>query len=140
MDSTAFSRIDYYQTYSLSLLQAESQQWLEEIVFWKEEVAFYADFFRQKKEDKAYPRPEIEELEKELRHIGHYKLARLEKEVKQHEQSINGEILNSTQAEDNSLSARHRILHRELYNMHNLIRNFKQNVFLFVQKHRSFKS
>lgn len=135
MDIISFSKTEYLLHTSISLLQTESQDWLEDISFWKDELAFFSSFLVKKRSDRIYPVREIQELEKELAQITSLKLDTIKKELKNHDASLTALLLSTSNTDGESDRLRHHVLQKEMSNMHTLIRNFKRNVYLFIQKY-----
>lgn len=134
MELLTYSKSAYLLNASLESLHVESREWLNEIGFFKDEVAFFQHFIQKKETIKSFPAQEFTALEKELINISN-ELDKIREKVESHEQSL-AELFKSTRIqEEETFRQSHRKLLHEMYDLHFIFRKFKKNVFSFVKKY-----
>lgn len=128
-------KTDYLLEASLESLHAESLEWLKEIDFWRDEMAFFYKLLRKSQSSKAYPTTELAAVEMELVSLTSDKVDKIRKEVLRHERELSAVIRSISSGEEESYRDAHRKLLMEIYEIHVQIRSFKSDVFAFVHKY-----
>ncbi|HOX84199.1 MAG TPA: hypothetical protein PLJ60_21375 [Chryseolinea sp.] len=136
MNLLAFSPTECALDESLESMHAESEEWLKEIDFWRDEIIFFNRLmYKHKQETKRdIPTQELAAIERDMIFINRDKLDLLRNDAYHHEQMLSS-ILQSVSFHDEELCRRkHRELLRDISSMHLLIRNFKSKVFSIIPK------
>lgn len=129
------AKTNYLLSVSLDQLHLESQEWIKEVAFWKDEMSFFYKLLHSKLSSAAFPGEALAAMEKELVHINADVLTKMDEKLRDHERSL-AAIVKSTSLQDEE---RYRENHKEIFmRMHDalrLIRSIKREVFSFVQKY-----
>ena len=134
MELLTYSRSAYLLNASLESLHVESREWIKEMDFLKDEVAFFHHLIQKKEAIKSFPAQEFQALENDLIHIGN-EVDKMREKVSSHEQSL-AELFKTTQTQkEETYRQMHRKLLLEMYDLHSLFRKFKKDVFSFVQQY-----
>lgn len=128
-------KTDYLLEASLESLHAESLEWLNEIAFWSDEMAFFYKLLRKSQSLKAYPSAELAAVDLELVSLTSDKVDKLRNDVLRHERELSAVIRSISTGEEERYRETHRKLLMEIYDTHLQIRAFKKEVFSFVQKY-----
>ncbi|ELR71931.1 hypothetical protein C900_02170 [Fulvivirga imtechensis AK7] len=128
-------REEYLLNASLESLHEESREWLQEIGFWKDEMAFFYKLLQQKKNDPDFPAGEIAALEKEQLRIDNVKIDAIKGEVKSHEKALASLFKVNSLQEEEGYRQMHKRLLKDMYDVHILVRNLKKEIFSMVQKY-----
>ena len=134
MELLMYPKTDYLLNTSLESLHAESREWLREIDFWKDEMAFFYNLIHEKSKGKAFPQAEAAAFERELLEVNTNKLDSLRNQVRSHEQALSTLFTATVLQEEEKYRETHRKLLQEMYDCHLVIRNFKKNIFSYIQK------
>ena len=136
MELLSNPRTEYLLDASFDSLHSESLDWLKEISFWQDEMVFFYKLLHKKASKESFPSKELAAIERKLVGIIGDKLDRIKNEVQNHERSL-ALLMRTTnlQEKENYRQAHQRLLH-EVYDMHAVIRNFKKDVFDFVQQYQ----
>ena len=121
---------------SLESLHSESLEWLKEIGFWHDEVAFFYKLLHKKESKESFPSRELAAIEMKLVGITGDKLDKVMNAVQNHERSLALLIRTTSFQEDENYRQAHRRLLQDVYDLHILIRNFKKEVFAFVEQYQ----
>ncbi len=136
MELLTYPKSEYLLDASIESLHAESKEWLRDIEFWKDEMTFFYNILNKKEVKTAFPTNELAALEKKLISIDSDKIATLRKQVQSHEQTLMRFVKTLLQDEEETYRETHRVLLNEIYTIASLIKDFKKEVFSFVQKYK----
>ncbi len=117
----------------LEVLHSQSNEWLNEIAFWRDESAFFYTLI-VKKTLKFVPvdaKDSIKRVEEELVSITGGDLDKLQKEVEQHEVFLN-DLLESTYLKEGNYRERHGELTRKFYQFEKRFKDLKNDIFKLV--------
>ena len=115
---------------SLEVLQEQSNEWLNEIAFWRDELKFFNSLFT-KKTFNVVPinsKNNIIKVENELKKIAAGELDELELLVKEHENFL-GNLLEKNQGNEQSYKEKHRQLVQKFNLFENRLKSLKSEVF-----------
>ena len=126
---------EYLLDASLDSLHAESQNWLKELEFLGDEMAFFYKLLHKKESKKGFPAKDIADLEKALVKLNTEKVDRARTGVLSHERLLSSIIKSTSMAEEQVYREAHRKLHAELSELQPLVRSFKKAVFDFYRKY-----
>lgn len=133
MELLTYPKTDYLLNSSLKSLHTESQEWIKEIEFWKDEMAFFFKFIRRKsKEEDAYT-TELEEIQVQVIATTE-KLNTIKNKVKSHEQALASLFKDVAFQEENNYREAHKTLLKEIYDLHLLIKKIKREIFSLMRK------
>lgn len=119
----------------LEVLHAQSNEWLNEIAFWKDESAFLYSLI-VKKTLKSVPvnsKNSIEKIEKDLISITSGELDQLQKEVEHHEVFLN-DLLESTYLPEANYRKEHEKLMIKFQQFEKRFKGLKSEVFKLVEQ------
>jgi hypothetical protein len=128
-------KTDYLLEASLESLHAESLEWLKEIDFWSDEMAFFYKLLRKSQAAKAYPTAELASVEMELVTLTSDKVDKLRSDVLRHERELSAVIRSISSGDEEHYRETHRKLLMDIYETLQEIRAFKKEVFSFVKKY-----
>lgn len=130
---TTTPKTTYLLEAGLGVLHAQSNEWLNEIAFWKDESAFFYTLIVGK--TSAFvpitAKNNIEKIEKELISITGQDLDDLQKEVEQHEVFLN-DLLESKYLSEESYRKRHEVLTFKIYKFERRFKELKNEIFKLV--------
>lgn len=135
MELLTYPKTDYLLSASLETLHAESREWLNEISFWKDELAFFYSLLHKEELRKDLPVADVAAVEKRMLHIGDNRLDKLEENVKKHEHTLAGLYQSNAFKGETSYRDKHKELLTEIYDVYVLIRGFKKDLFSFIEKY-----
>lgn len=133
MDLLTYPKTDYLLNTSLESLHVESQDWLKEIDFWKDETTFYFNLIRKKCADTNIPTPKLRELQKQV--VSTLKLDAVKNRVISHERSLATLFKNVLFQEEDFYRENHKMLLKEMCDFQSQIRRFKKQVFSLYHEH-----
>lgn len=116
----------------LDVLHFESQEWLENIAFWKDELRFFGDVLKQKKA-KDEKEKEYGKLLKELDKIHADLFSDMEDSIMKHERLLSRIERGEKGLSDNNYRQEHRSLKNRMDTFTRDFRSFKKIVFDFVK-------
>lgn len=117
---------------SLETLHSESREWLNEIAFWNEEMAFFYKLIHLREPHIAFPTAGLADLEKKLIQITSEQLGKLKAAVEGHEHILGMLIRNNSFGEEREYRDAHRSLLGQVHEQQGIIKDFKKNVFSFI--------
>lgn len=135
MELLSKPKTEYLLEVSLEALHAESLEWLNEVEFWHDEMAFFYKLLHKKKPNKKFPSQELAALEKIMVQITGEGLDKVKNELQKHERSLKSVLTSISLGEEQTYRKAHRIILAEVYSLHLSLRTFKKNVYSFVQKY-----
>src|SRR5688572_8049526 len=136
MELLSSPKMGYLLDASLESLHSESQEWLKEIGFWQDEMAFFYKLLHKKESKESFPSKELAAIEKKLVGITSDMLDKIMNAVQNHERSLALLIRTTSFQEEENYRQAHRRLLQDVYEVHVVIRNFKKDVFAFVQQYQ----
>jgi len=137
MELLTYPKSEYLLEASLESLHQESQEWLNEIEFWADEMAFFFTLLHKKEVRETFPSEELADLEKELIRIHGDRLDTIKSSVQRHERILAAVLKTTSLQEEESYRTTHRQLLMEIYALQLLVRNFKKTVFSFAKNYES---
>jgi hypothetical protein len=120
------------QDASLETLHAQTREWLSEIDFWIEEMAFFYNLIHMREPHIFFPTAGLADLERELITLTSDHLSRLKIEIENHERVLARMVKNISLDEEREYRERHRTLSSGMNKLEVGIREFKKTVFAFV--------
>lgn len=131
MELLTYPKNEYLLGASLDTLHVESQDWLKELEFWSDEMAFFYKLLHKKESSDAFPPRDLAAIEKALIRIDSEELRRVREGVLSHERLLSSVVKSTSMAEEQVYRETHRNLYSEMFNLNQLIRAFKKDVFSF---------
>lgn len=128
MELLTYPKTDYLLSSSLKSLHTESQEWLKEIDFWKDEMAFYFRILNNKNSNFKIEASEVEELQRQII-AKNQKLDEMKNKVKRHENRLAALFKSDAYQEENSYRDIHKGLLKDMYDLHLIIKPFKKQIF-----------
>ncbi len=135
MELLTSPKSQYLLEAGLDVLHAQSNEWLNEIAFWRDEAAFFYTLM-VKKTLKYVPvnaKNSIEKIEKELISITGGELDELQKNVEQHEIFLSA-LLKSKRLNEESYREKHGQLAFEFHEFEKRFKSLKKEVFNLVEQ------
>jgi hypothetical protein len=126
----------------LEVLHSQSNEWLNEIAFWRDESAFFYTLVVNKtlKFVPVNAQSSIKRIEEELIDITGGDLDKLQKEVEQHEVFL-CDLLESTYLKEENYRKRHEELTLKFYQFEKRFKDLKNEIFKLVgQIDKTYKS
>ena len=119
-------------------LHQESSEWLSELAFWRDEVAFFYHLIKTHSKPLADLKPSIkdQETKKQLLHFSTSTIDQLEMEVVAHEKFLDKLLLKAL-PEDHLYRYRHAVLEKKFKENEVFFRALKKAVFTMVVGHPS---
>ena len=117
---------------SLETMHAQSREWLNEIDFWIEEMAFFYNLIHLREPHIFFPTAGLADLERELITLTSDHLHKLKMEIESHERALARMVRNISLDEEHEYRVRHRSLFEAMNRLQEGIRKFKKTVFAFV--------
>ena len=119
----------------LEVLHNESQEWLEEIEFWKDEAAFFYSFIIEKTKlnPSAFITKDAKDIEKHLIYVSAEKLNDLKIEVQEHEKFLY-RLIDNVKLDDQLYRSRHKAITEKIHLFENEFKEMKRKIFLNVEK------
>ncbi len=119
----------------LEILHQQSNEWLNEIAFWRDETAFFYSLF-VKKTLSSVPigeKNKVEKIESELIKITGEDLDALQSEVKEHEHYLS-QLLLTNRLDERSYRDKHQQLTLKFMEFETRIKSLKKEIFTLVEK------
>lgn len=135
MELLAYPKTDYLLTASLETLHAESREWLKEIDFWKDEIAFFYKLIRQKKGSQKFPAAEVTALEKELIRVSNERMEKLYEELQNHEVQLAHLFKEASFNNEDPYRKAHSKHLNSIYELNQDIKDLKRKIFSLTQKY-----
>ena len=134
MKQIALSKKTYLLEAPLEILHEESLEWIEEIEFWKNEVAFFLKLLKQKSKQNPsdLKTPEAKGIEKHLIHVSVEKLEELKIEAQSHEQFL-VKIMDNPKLDEHIYRLRHKTLSEIFKNFETEFKEMKKEIFQLVE-------
>jgi hypothetical protein len=136
MDLLINPQTSYLLQADLASLHAESKSWLEEIEFWQDELAFFFKLLHSKLASDAFRSVDISGFDKQLISINSER-GNLKEQVQRHERALETVLQSTSISDEDNYRIVHRNLHRKMVEMHAAVRNFKKEVYAFLQKYET---
>lgn len=132
---TTSPKTTYLLEAKLEVLHAQSNEWLNEIEFWKDESAFFYQLIVNKTTSfvPVVAKNDIEKIENELVKITGGDLDDLQKEVEQHEVFLN-DLLESKYLSEDSYRKRHELLTFRFLKFERRFKELKNEIFKLVKQ------
>jgi len=123
---------EYLHDASLETMHAQSREWLNEVDFWIEEMAFFYSLIHMREPHIFLPTVGIADLERELITLTSEHLLKLKMGVESHERALARMVKNISLDEEHEYRETHQRLLEEMNRLQEGIRKFKKSVFAFV--------
>ncbi len=114
----------------LDVLHQESQEWLSEVAFWKDEVEFYYGLVVRKTIHKlpVTSKDAAAKIEGELIRITGGELDQLQQEIEMHEYYLN-QLLESKQTDEERYREKHKLLLNKIHDFETKFKSLKADIF-----------
>jgi hypothetical protein len=134
MELLTSSKQTYLLEAGLEILHEQSNEWLNEIAFWREEVAFYYAIIIKKTHLSVplHSKDALNMIEKELEIISGGKLDSLQKEVEQHEKALYMFLKDKVGSERDYRDAHKKLTH-EFENFEEKLKQVKRDIFSLMK-------
>jgi hypothetical protein len=119
----------------LEVLHAESQEWLEEVEFWKDEAAFFYALIieKTKQNPSVFNTKDAKEVEKHLIYVSAEKIDDLKMEVQGHERFLS-RLIENPKLDDQLYRSRHKAITEKIHAFEKEFREMKRKVFQVSEK------
>lgn len=126
------SNTGYLLNVSLESLHVESLEWLNEIEFLKDEIAFYYKliYIRELKQD--LPIDKVTSVENQLVYINNNKLKKLKNELLYHEQELAQLFKLNPVPDEESYRIKHKLLRNKMLCIKEMAKNMKKDLFKLI--------
>lgn len=124
----------YLLNSSLKSLHLECREWLNEIEFLKNEVAFFYKLIYIKEFQQDLPINQVINVENKLVYLYHDQLDKIKEELLNHEQYLAQFYKNHPQPDEENYRAKHRQLQKELKKISAHNRKIKEDIYTLVHK------
>jgi hypothetical protein len=134
MKQISHSQKNYLIEAPLEVLHEQSMEWLEEIEFWKDEIAFFYKLLGlEAKTNPASLKSENAKIvETQIIHISAQELDELKTETESHEKFLS-RIMDDPKLNDQLYKNRHRIIFEKYTSLERRIKELKQKLFQLVK-------
>ena len=125
----------YLLNAGIEVLHSQSNEWLSEIAFWRDETAFfYALVVNKTLTSVPIAAKEIlQDIEKELVSINSGELVDLQKEVMKHEMNLSHLLKHQNEEEEEDYRREHRLMEIKFYEMERRFKTLKKVIFGLVK-------
>jgi hypothetical protein len=125
----------YLLNAGIEVLHSQSNEWLSEIAFWRDETAFfYALVVNKTLTSVPIAAKEIlQDIEKELVSINSGELVDLQKEVMKHEMNLSHLLKHQNDEEEEDYRREHRLMEIKFYEMERRFKTLKKVIFGLVK-------
>ena len=120
----------------LTVLHEESQEWLNDISFWRDEIAFFYTLMI-KKVDKDYGaenKNELAHIQDEILSLSGKEFSNMETSIKQHENYLSSLLENNLLKDERGFRDSHRAISSQVHAFEIRIRKLKKHIFALVEK------
>ena|SRR3972149_8398295 len=137
MELLAPAKKTYMLEAPLEILHQESLEWLEEIEFWKDEVAFFCTLIlrKTKKTTSLLQAKEAKSIENHLVYISAEKLDDLKMEVQAHEHFLS-KMMEDVKQDEKMYRSKHRDLSKKFQDFENGIKVLKMKIFQLIETNK----
>lgn len=136
MELLARPKTVYLLEADLEVLHDESREWLNDVKFWRDEIAFFYTLMLRKtaKDPSSEDKNEIGRIQEELLRLSGNEFTNLEKDINAHESYLASLMLSSSVSSDREFREKHRTLLINVQAFFQRIRKLKNEVFLLIKK------
>lgn len=119
----------------LQVLHSQSQEWLAETEFWKDEVAFFYSLVveKTKLDPTTFSTKESKDLEKHLVFISAEKINDLKLEIQEHEKFLS-RLLENSSLDEQLYRSRHKSITEKIHAFETEFKEMKRKVFILAEK------
>jgi len=132
MELTTKPNSDHLHEASLETMHAQNREWLSEVDFRIEEMAFFYNLIHMREPHIFFPTAGLADLERQLITLTSEHLLNLKMGIESHERTLAKIVKNISLDEEYGYRVSHRRLLEEMNKLQEGIRNFKKSVFAFV--------
>ena len=140
MEQLAPAKSSYLLEAPLEILHEESLEWLEEVEFWKDEVAFLYKLIIQKSKERTplLKTKQAKEAERHLIYISVEKLGDLKIEVDAHEKFLS-RVIDNKKFDAELYRSRHKAIAEKFQDFEKEFRDMKKKIFQFARTWKPIK-
>ena len=139
MELLTSPKTTYLLEADLEILHQESREWLNEISYWRDEIAFFYTLM-VKKGDKKFSienKDELVHIQDEILHMSGKEFGDFEATINQHEIYLDTLLQNNSLRDERVFREKHKIISSEILNFDTRIRKLKKEIFALVKKNHS---
>ena len=125
MKTLAPVKNDYMLEAPLEILHEESLEWLQEIEFWKDEVAFFYKLMITKGKRKP-PTKSLLSIQNQIIYFSSEKLDDLKLEIQTHERYLS-KMIKSVRQDDEAYRLKHKIISNKVGDFEKMMKQMKKN-------------
>lgn len=133
MELLTHAKTEYWLDVPLTVLHAESLDWLKELGFWADEMSFFYALLHEKKISHSFPSQDVATIDKDLVKLNGEKLDRVRRDVESHERLLASLFKAPAASDDQTYRDTHRKLKGNMLDLSEDVRAFKQRIFYFVE-------
>lgn len=136
METLAYPDTNYLPDVNMDSLHAESQKWLKEIDFWKDEMSFFYKLLHKKNILTGFPSEQLATIDQEIIRVNSDKLDKTRKEIHEHEQLLASLVKTPSLQDKETYVLAHQRLLVEMLTVSTMITELKKTVFSFFEKYQ----
>ena len=136
MELLASPKTTYLLEADLEVLHEESREWLNEISYWRDEIAFFY-MLMVKKSDKNFSlqnKDELVHIQEELLSISGKEFNDLEVDSNHHENYLASLLENNSLKDERIFRNKHKIISSQIRSFDLRIRKFKREIFILMKE------
>lgn len=129
------AKSDFLLEAPLEILHEESQEWLDEVEFWKDEIAFFYALIvgKTRKSTAVLKTKEGKSIENHLVYVSAETLNDLKLEVQTHERFLS-RLMDDVTLSEQTYRSKHKAIAKKIHDFENEFREMKKKVFQLAKK------
>lgn len=137
MELLSSPKTSYMLEANLEVLHEETTEWLNDINYWRDEIAFFYTLMVKKigKGMEGDDQEEIGHIQDELLHINQNKLDELQQMLETHERNLSALLDGVSLHDERSYRDKHKVILGKVRNINERIRSLKREIFSLVKKY-----
>lgn len=135
MELLSSPKTTYLLEADLEVLHEESHEWLNEINYWRDEIAFFYTLMVKKagKNFSLENKSELIYLQNEILHISRKEFSDLEATISQHENYLDFLLQNNSLGDERIFREKHKIISFQIRTFDTRIRKLKMGIFNLIK-------
>lgn len=122
----------------LEVLHEESREWLNELSFWRDEIAFfYLLMIKKVDKNSSDNKSKLTHIQDELLRLSDKEFKELETNISEHERYLASLFENNSLADERSFREKHRVISFKIHDFEKQMRELKREIFAFVTKRQN---
>ena len=136
MELLTSPKTTYLLEADLVVLHEESQEWLNEISFWRDEIAFFYTLMIRKvdKEYSLEDKNELAHIQDEILSLSGREFTDIETIINQHESYLASLLKNNLLKDEQDYRNRHKVMASQMHAFNIRMQKLKKHIFTLVKK------